>query len=101
MTRTRYATFGRTVYPAPGATGRGERVGRTPLRRCRQCGTPNDTRKTATGAGDTISHAADGDPTVGGGCRFCGSLSWTKANSRKIKDGSDTLPFRGWRRKRR
>lgn len=105
MTRTRYASWGRTVYPAPGASRKGQRVGRTPWRRCRQCGMPNDTRKTGTGAGDGItvaaSDASTGDPTVTSGCRFCGSLSWTKAKSRQIKDGSLTLPFLGWRRKRR
>jgi hypothetical protein len=62
---------------------------------------PNDTRKVGNGAGDGITHAADGDPTVEGGCRFCGSYSWTMTKSRQIKDGSLTLPYHGWRRKRR
>jgi hypothetical protein len=44
--RVRYAPHGTPVYPSPTA-GNGERLGRTPFRRCRQCGVPNDTRTTA------------------------------------------------------
>ena len=101
MTRRLFAAFGRSVYPAPGASGRSRRVGRTPWRRCRQCGTPNDTRKTGWGDGDAISHDSDGDPTVDGGCVFCGTLSWTKSKPTPVEDGSQTLPSLEWRRKRR
>ena len=63
--------FGSPVYPSPTA-GRGERLGISPLRRCVQCGTPNDTRKTPW------SDSAEADPVRNaGGCKFCGSLMWT------------------------
>ena len=91
--------FGTNVYPSPTA-GRGERLGRTPFRRCIQCGLPNDTRKTAWGDGDGLSAGPDNtdstltDWTVTAGCRFCGSKRWLKRKPHKLPDDS-RLPASG------
>jgi hypothetical protein len=102
MNRVKYAPHGTPVYPSPTA-GRGERLGRTPWRRCRQCGCPNDTRTTAwASAGDGLVEDSDSpaDRTVTAGCRFCGSLQWLTNKPRPIEDRSLELPFKGWRRKK-
>lgn len=88
-------TLGRILYPAPGASRDGRQVGRTPLRRCIQCGFPNDTRKVAVGKGDGIRQDAISgyddakDPVVTSGCAFCGSHKWLEGNPKPLADDRD------------
>ena len=100
MRRSVFPDGGLTVFPSRTARLRGERVGRTPFRRCVQCGLPNDTRKTAWAkagdglgpatavttqvTGETVENAMDHD--VVSGCRFCGSLQWSRSKPVAIKD---------------
>lgn len=106
MTRRRPGqriAFGENVYPSPTARN-GEQLGRTPFRLCRQCGTPNDTRKVATfNAGDGVVDIADTDPQdreVSRGCRFCGSGQWLVGNPPPLPDDKN-LPSRENRFRRR
>jgi|SRR3990167_6420042 len=97
--------FGQNVYPSPTA-GHGERLGRTPFKICRQCGTPNDTRKTNFGIGDGVVEIAGTNPVdreVTSGCRFCGSHQWLKSKPGGYPDASKIPadPRKGLRRVRK
>lgn len=96
--------------------GKGDRIGRTPYRRCVRCRMPNDTRTTAwsdsgDGLGPPTDVVVDGqtqantkDRAVQSGCRFCGSLKWQESKPIALPDDRD-LPSDEWsrryRRKRR
>jgi len=90
-----FPQIGKTVYPTPDADRNGSRVGRTPFRRCIQCGLPNDTRKTAwaaagEGLGEPYTVASSPntkDRDVKAGCRFCGSLHWQHSKPTPLPDG--------------
>jgi len=105
--------LGKPVFPSPTA-GRGERIRRTPFRRCIQCGTDNDTRKTAWAkrgeglkktaepgaADDTGVHSTPAVFDVKSGCVFCGSKYWLTSRPKKLPH-SRRLPATGWKRFRK
>jgi hypothetical protein len=69
MIKGRHISFGTELFS--GAVRGGERLGVSPMRRCVQCGMPNDTRKTAW-SDKTEGTGNDADP----GCRFCRTPYW-------------------------
>ena len=83
----KFPELGQDVYPSP--TGRRtEQIGITPFRRCRQCGSVNDTRSTAfsqEGEGLVVKDSS-GEQDAKSGCWFCGSLFWQKRKPRKLPD---------------
>jgi len=84
----RHFGLGMPVYPSA-TSRRGERVKRTPYRRCRNCGSPNDTRRVGVGKGDGLRLRSDLDPNewdVKAGCNFCGSKLWHRGGSTPLKD---------------
>lgn len=95
MKRDIFPRIGRDVYPTPEADRKGSRVGRTPFKRCIQCGLPNDTRSTAwaaagEGLGEPYTVSSDTntqDRDVVAGCRFCGSLKWQHRKPKPLPDG--------------
>lgn len=89
------------------------RVKMTPLRRCRKCGTMNDTRTTAwSDSGEGLVKVAEpgakdssgqySSPAIfeaKSGCNLCGCLGWTKGRPRKLKDESMTASRRSLKRR--
>lgn len=87
--KSKFPDLGADTYPSD--TGnRTERIGETPFRRCRQCGSVNDTRATAfSKQGDGLVDAGtgvSGDQVSDSGCWFCGSLFWQKTKPMKLPD---------------
>ena len=85
----------------------GRRIGRTPLRRCRICNFPNDTRSTGwakEGEGISRSTTTVGGLTIGqfeitGGCAFCGNMTWVRGKPQKLPDDID-LPSDEYKNRR-
>ena len=98
-------SFGQDVYPSQTA-GNGERLGRTPFKRCPQCGLFNDTRKTNYGLGDGVVEIEGTDPVdreVTSGCRLCGTHRCFDGKPGSYPDASKIPadPRKGFRRVRK
>jgi len=81
----------------------GERIGKTPFRRCIHCGMYNDTRKTAWAKkGDGVIRSGPRKGESSSGCVFCGSKHWLKGKPVKLPEGDNypALPNRRNRRNR-
>lgn len=108
MIRSRTPSFGKEAF----LSGRGERIGVTPLRRCVRCRTPNDTRttvfaETGDGLGPAIDVSVNGvvqsnvkDHVVQSGCKFCGSHKWQHTKPVALPDDRN-MPSDDYRRRRR
>ena len=87
--RNPFPDFGLNVYPSPTAK-EPRQIGQTPLRRCRQCGLPFNTRKTSwSRQGDGLGPADSSDNydrDVKSGHFFCGTLQPTKHKFRSLPD---------------
>lgn len=108
MRKSRTPSFGRQVFPSPTASPKGERIGRTPFRRCVQCGRANDTRKTAWGEqGDGLgpptvvaNSTNTQDRAVQSGCWFCGTYQYQGSKPDPLPDDRN-LPSDEWRNYKR
>ena len=90
-----FPSFGTDWFPTGNAGKTPNRVGITPILRCRHCGHTNDTRTTAWSAQGEGLTAPDsyGSQDVNAGCAFCGSLFWRKTKPPKLPD-DQFLPSR-------
>lgn len=111
MRRSANPSQGNDVFPSPTADPKGRQIGRTPYRRCQQCGLPNDTRSTGwapdgegLGPPTTVSSSANTEDRANvGGCRFCGSMQWQKTKPASLPDDRffPSDEWRNYKRKRR
>lgn len=100
-------SFGKELFPKHATS----RVGLTSFRRCQHCGFPNDTQKTAwskkgEGLVKTANPSTDADGlitpaefTAKTGCAHCGSLNWTPARPKKLKN--EDVSLTRWKSRRR